>query len=222
MANLGEIFLHVGMQYGSPFRPTFALMKREDPAASDEDVAPQHLLLRATGEFAVAFSIAEGMNQKDSWSVQLYEVEDSLRPVATMTPGLVSVIKIDVGEISLWPRAPGRRPPRRRPARAGGVGSSDSDDDAVDDDGDMAIEDIGADAEPPADDGAYPDDELSDELEDDVDGERERVAAELVVDGLLAEVCAAADPAAAVGEHEGEAAPAAPEVDPEAPAGSKQ
>ena len=218
LATRSELFLHIGMQYGSPFRPTFAVLLREDTAAAaGDDVAPEYLLLKATGEFVVSFIVAEAMDQKDKWIVQLYHVQDSARPVPAMIPGLVSVEKAGATEIEVWPCTRGRmrRVVRRAiaPPSSGDEGGGDSAGEG--DGGGEAIEDMDVDEVPPIDEaGEALGDDFSDELEDDDDAVARRADADRAFDELLADVCAGMDAAVPEGEDGGEPPLPAPEADP--------
>ena len=187
------LYLHIGLQYGSPFRPTFTALENEDVPLPDEPLSPDYLLLKEVGVYMTAFRAADLLHQGHKWTALMYRLEDNMRPIGTMVPGVVSMRKTDAEEVRVWPplRAP-RRHVRRRPRAAAAL--EDGDDGNSDDDGD---------------------DEESVQLEDDVDVQEMVDAAEAAVhalldQGLVAEEAQAADTQAPP--------PPPPFVDPE-PAG---
>ena len=153
-----ELFLHIGLQYGSPFRPTFAILDPCDPTDPLDDPSPGYRLLRDTGTWVTATKAANMLHQSHTWHSQPYIVEDSLRPVSKMVPGVVSVQKMSLASVQIWPREPSA--PRRRPrtpssdhgsARAleDGALPDDGGDDDMDDSAseEGAVEGVASDAE---------------------------------------------------------------------------
>ena len=125
------------------------------------------------------------LHQGCTWLVQVYELESSMRPIAKMLPGVVSIRRGEQEPHQLWPPVPKFR--HRFGGRRGGGGggprapaaledwSSSSGDDDGDDDttgGGAGIGDEGVGEPVGMPEGMLDDGEESEELEDDVGQER--------------------------------------------------
>ena len=184
LADAEVCYLHVGLQYGSPFRPTFSILK-EKGGEGDTDRGDGYKLLEDCHLWMTAIRVANALKQSDVWMAQIYRLEDTIRPIPRMVPGVVSIRKADTAAVQIWP--PAARAPR------GGWGDDDDDEDDGHD-GRPAVEDLpeGSDQEggphPPAPSdgpGAADDDAESVVLEDDPDAAREQQAREELVQQLL-------------------------------------
>ena len=141
-------YLHIGLQYGSPFRPTFLLMLPEGPSDPEGGLHPEYALLREAGSYLSAVRLASMLHQGYTWLVQVYELESTMRPVAKMLPAVVSARRGEQEVHQLWPeppriryggyrRAAGPRGPRAKAAPRAPAALGD-DDSSGDDSGDDA------------------------------------------------------------------------------------
>ena len=207
--------MHVGLHYGSPFRPTFALLVEQVP---DGGIAcGDYALLEDRHMWMTAVRAADNLNQSDTWRCQVYHLEEGMRPIAKLLAGVVSVRKVGKESVQIWPRVvrpggPGRRRPRTPPS---GGGSDDEDDWGPDEEeeGIGSNDELPGDAPdppPPADaPGDAADADLSEpELEDDADAASRQVAADAAYAALLDETMALFED-----EEPGAAATAEPQGD---------
>ena len=100
---------HVGMQYGSPFRPSFTLLLHSDIGLDEIGVSPEYVFMQETGCFLTACRLAEMLNQKREWYVQMYTLEESPRYIAEMVPGHLGARKMASDPVKLWPPERGGR-----------------------------------------------------------------------------------------------------------------
>ena len=120
------VYLHIGLMYLSPFRPTFAVMEALEDAAADDPVGLDHVFLKATGEFLRGHVVCSQMDFAEDWFLQLYLLESNARPIARMIPGTLGARKHDIEAVRLWPRHGGGRP-----GDGGHDGSSGDDDEGM-------------------------------------------------------------------------------------------
>ena len=213
-------YLHVGLHYGAPFRPTFSVLVEVDSAVADAR-GRDYVLLKDCCTWLTAVRLADSLKQSDTWCCQLYRLEDTPRVIAKMDAGVVSALKDSSEAVQIWPRAymprggggGGRGGRRRRPAPAlddgdDGSGGDESDDGWGSDPGD-------APEPPPADDPPPPAEIDSDpELQDDIDADNAQADRDVGYMELL-------DATMALFENDAIAAAEAPTADPEgAPAGA--
>jgi hypothetical protein len=121
------LYLHVGLQYGSPFRPTFSLLLDDQPAACGLGEHPEYVLIDSTHEYMTAYRAMAMLNQSDSWTLQFYELENTMRPIAEMVPGRLGATRRNTEPVTLWPRK------RRRVAVGPGAPDNDHHGNADDD-----------------------------------------------------------------------------------------
>ena len=82
--------MHIGLHYASPFQPTVAILREHDPDLFGERALhPDYLLLDAENTYITAAKAISCMALSDKWLMQLYTLEDSIRPVAKMLLGLL-------------------------------------------------------------------------------------------------------------------------------------
>ena len=96
------VYLHIGLQYGSPFRPTVLLMLSDD-TPTEEVPSPEYVLLREAGDLFSVVRLAAGLHQGYTWTAQLYELEATVRPIANMTPGTLGARRVDAEPQQIWP-----------------------------------------------------------------------------------------------------------------------
>ena len=133
---------HIGMQYLSPFRPTYHRVRPvADPG--EVDPSPVRYYVESCGQFLRGHKAMSPFQKCARISMQVYRLETALRELPRVTPRVVSVIRFPGFEESVqwWPR----RQAQRR-ARAAG---DEPDVASGDEDAPMALEDAAAAAEPP-------------------------------------------------------------------------
>ena len=200
-------YLHVGLHYGAPFRPTLSLLMEQVADVADAG-GGGYVLLQDCQTWMTAVRLADSLKQSDTWLCQVYHLEESPRPIARMLPGTVSALKVSTAAVQIWPKVlalrPGpRRVIRRRPAPGpGGPGDGSDDEPESDSDGGSSAEDEDdegpddspPDLPPPAEEpgDVAADEALSSdpELEDDVAGENEQAIREIAFADLLDETMA--------------------------------
>ena len=139
-------YLHVGLHYGAPFRPTLSLLMEQVADVADAG-GGGYVLLQDCQTWMTAVRLADSLKQSDTWLCQVYHLEESPRPIARMLPGTVSALKVSTAAVQIWPKVlalrPGpRRVIRRRPAPGpGGPGDGSDDEPKSDSDGGSSAED---------------------------------------------------------------------------------
>ena len=101
LATSDEVIAHVGLQYGAPLRPSFALLLRDDIGLGEMGVSPEYVFMKETGCFLTASRLAEMLNQQREWYVQMYTLEESPRPISEMAPGHLGARKMAVDPVKL-------------------------------------------------------------------------------------------------------------------------
>lgn len=115
------LWLHIGLMYLSPFRPTFHLMQVGEEQTDDHDMVN----LVPTGTFSSFYQTLQDLPLDRCWWVHFLKIVDSARPLTSVAPDQVNVEHFR-GPLLFWP------PRRQRGARVGsGGGPAD------------AIEDVG-------------------------------------------------------------------------------
>ena len=138
---------HIGLQYVSPLRSTFAVMvaTHEEWGDAPPDARPPRVLLSAQNCYSDCVAALSKLALEREWYVQFYLLEDTLRPIVKMVPGELGAARMDAAPIAVW-----------LPRGARGDADADGDEDPDDDGG----------APPLLDGGNDKDDELdSDELD---------------------------------------------------------
>ena len=101
-----SIVAHIGLQYLSPFRPTFRLLEK-----LSEDAARGIIIARSTSQFMVEGRFLRTLDLELVWTIIVWEIRKSLLPVVPFDPSKVTCVRIPtaaVGGQHLWP------PPRSR------------------------------------------------------------------------------------------------------------
>ena len=151
-------WLHVGLMYLSPFRPTFQRMER----SGEEPFADGCVALTGTGEF---ISCHRGLRELDkgmAFWVTVYTLWDGPLPLPRFVPGEVSARPMDAPTLFWFPkRAPrgGAAGPGSGPGPSSGSGAGDpsgGDGDRDEDDFDDADADVLHDDEPAPVEGGGP------------------------------------------------------------------
>ena len=81
-----DMWLHVGLLYLSPFRPTFQKLK---PMRMTGDMVAEKAVLRATGVFSTLHKTFEDIAFDRVWWARPVVLVDSVRPVVEVDAGLV-------------------------------------------------------------------------------------------------------------------------------------
>ena len=134
-----DVWMHMGLLYLTPLRPTFAEM-HVDIAAIDleaADPASARVHLSAVNRYYTELECMERMCMQDGWKARFWLLEDTDRRVAIFNPGCVSALPYAHSAGAVWP------PPRRErgdPLDAwDDVSGGESDDDDDDGGGDGGI-----------------------------------------------------------------------------------
>ena len=113
------VWLHIAMQYFSPYRPTFQRLTFEGQDSRGR------IMLRQTGHFMSEFRMWDCLDLEASWKMQFYKIVTGSSPVAHLRPSVCFVEVWKEEEVQLWP-APARGRKRgskdqgpRRKRRAG-------------------------------------------------------------------------------------------------------
>ena len=109
-----DVWLHVGLLYLKPYRPTFQVV--ECLTGSKEGRAE----VSQTGEFLTLTSLAESVSLTESWCVMCWQILDTEEPLPKLMPSTAHLQKLDVDTFTLWPIPAGSKKRRRqtRPRRA--------------------------------------------------------------------------------------------------------
>ena len=109
LQQMTTLWLHVGLHYWKPYRPTF---QRLDELGLDQD----HMKLRQSGEFFNHFDLFSGLPKTCKWSSTLHRLVSSEAPVAELQPACCWVEAIPGAEDEVWTGALKRRGPGLRRA----------------------------------------------------------------------------------------------------------
>ena len=127
------LYFHIGLWYKSPIRATFSRMTLNGDADETGGRGEDHVLVRAENEYLTAHRAFARLCFSDHWSMVVYELETTVRPIASMIPGAVSCKKVSCADALIW------SPPRIALRAAGGGADDDLDDD---DDGGAESDDV--------------------------------------------------------------------------------
>ena len=150
-----EIWLHIGLQYLSPWRATFLGMQPVGFDGAGDDGHPRRVRVQATPEVLTDYEVMQRCSLVDGSEVQFYKLEDGRRPIATFFPGQVTADRQSGESVLIWPR---QRRVSHLAARGGGAGdgSCSSSDECSDEHDSGDWEEV---AEPITEDGEENDDE---------------------------------------------------------------
>eukprot|EP00971_Amphidinium_carterae_P343586 6483415-Amphidinium_carterae.1 len=84
-------WLHIAAMYFSPYKPVFSVLERlaiYADALEGHSVTP----LKVVGKYLTEFEAMQLLDTSSSWSLSIYELEISLRPMACLKPSIVSVV----------------------------------------------------------------------------------------------------------------------------------
>lgn len=141
---LHEAWWHIGMQYITPFRPTFMELRRvADLGEMPADMS--RVYVASTGKFAVLHKVIEPLGNAAACVAEFWVLEDSRRQIPQFSLRAVPLLPLAAlgDDIKFWPR-PSRARARRAPGNGGGEEDrmpAVEDGDGGDDDGDGAPED---------------------------------------------------------------------------------
>jgi hypothetical protein len=115
----GRLWLHIGMHYFKPYRPTFQILQ---PSAAEPSV-PGSIALKAQGGFETMFSVFADIDHKSLCSMAFFRVWESDQPLGQFVPSELTVLPYSDPELFWYGpfRAPRTR--RRPPADEIGEGS---------------------------------------------------------------------------------------------------
>eukprot|EP00971_Amphidinium_carterae_P193118 3832704-Amphidinium_carterae.1 len=111
------IWLHIGLHYWSPYRPTFQLL-----SFLEEYMERNLFCLEQSGIFMTEFELWSGLDRSSTWSAALFKIHTSPAPVSGLQPKLCLVQTFSPDIVELWPLPKRGRPVgsrNRRPKRAG-------------------------------------------------------------------------------------------------------
>ena len=101
----GPCWLHIGLQYFKPYRPTFQLLESlsEQPGG--------RVLLQQTGKYYNEFALWSALDLSSTWTVHYYTLLETAAPLAAVNAGQCIVQRWSTEATTLWPlpRAPRRR-----------------------------------------------------------------------------------------------------------------
>ena len=97
------VYFHVGLFYHSPFRPTFARMTYTGNEDENSGHGKDYVLLSAANEYFTEHEAFARLCYSDNWSMALYELESTVRPIPSMVPGTVSCRRIAAPDAQIWP-----------------------------------------------------------------------------------------------------------------------
>ena len=114
-------WLHIALQYLSPFRMTYQLLEEIDSDRAG------HRCLQQTGTFMGEGEVAAAVSQDCTWQLQLHQIISTAAPLVQLRPTLAYVEKLASPATSMWPpptrgrkRGSKDRTPRaRRPRQSG-------------------------------------------------------------------------------------------------------
>ena len=111
----GQLWLHVGLQYLKPYRPTLQVLDfvRMEPRG--------RVVLRQTGRFQQALDTIAKLSLKSSWEMEFFKMLSFKRPLALFEPDLCLVEAQTEDPVRLWPLERKRRGRRARSVRADNV-----------------------------------------------------------------------------------------------------
>lgn len=149
-----DVWVHIGLMYWSPVRPTFAQMALLDKECATEegDAAAKRVLLGAEAALMTEWELFSRMDMEHGWFIDIYLLDNTLKPISHFNPGRVWAERYseELG-LQMWPTSSG-----------GGFDKSESDQDTdaeedrnepekviedLVDDGNQADGDEGGDAE---------------------------------------------------------------------------
>eukprot|EP00971_Amphidinium_carterae_P036827 724125-Amphidinium_carterae.1 len=158
-ADLGEplqtnriAWMHLGLIYFKPFRPTWHVLYPCEPPAGEvcpADSVYLELCFLATETAPEASNVYHTdcglvhsiLSPDSEWEMLFWQLEDSLRPIPAMTPGILCA-KQSSQPKHLWP--PRRKPYTRKPKPVGTLAMSVA---VTDADGDLVVEQDDVEAE---------------------------------------------------------------------------
>ena len=170
----GTFWLHMGYVHLSPYRVAFQWLDR-----LPEESATPFLWLKASHAYGTDLHLATRLSIDSTWTLQVYELVDSLQPIGTFDPSVVPVRALGREE-PVWP------PKRKTHSRTGAVLGAHPDDHRADHDNHMDDDGSGASS---SDGGSASESVVSDE--DGVDAPSEEDLGDFAF--LLAQAAAARD-----------------------------
>ena len=105
-------WLHVGLMYLNPYRPTFQHLR---PSTHTPFVA-NGKALKATSEYTTSYRAFEDYDFSKAWWCTLYQIWNGLGPVHTLNPAEITVTPLAASTLFWFPRRAPRVP--REPAAA--------------------------------------------------------------------------------------------------------
>ena len=121
-AKQDHVWLHIGLHYWSPYRPTFQVLRFAERHASTGNV-----WLEQTGIFLSEFELWNTLDRQSKWTGSLHRLHVSSMPVAHLEPRLCLIKPLGLEAVLLWPLPKRGRPlgakgrKGRRPASAAAI-----------------------------------------------------------------------------------------------------